>query len=180
MSQASLDIVREFFALNNFFILKKKDVLVVKNTALSERKEFKRMLLGKEDITSVKNAVVKVISWHTSKFTPSVMEKSPEIFDFLSENFLNGLKKLFEGEDFLKILVIPALPSSKDLYKASENLMRGKGINHVMTFPSVISGLIDKIQPRHVYMSYLKELFRVLKFYRFVNEDEQELPFGKK
>ncbi len=177
MSQASLEIVREFFIANGFFVLKNEDILFVKNSCLKEDTVSERFVLSIEEINQINNAVIKVISWHTMKFTPSVLNKNPEIFEFLVDSNLQTAGKVFLGDPFLKILLLPALPASEDLKGKSIAIMKDKGIDHIITFPSIVSGLIEKIESRHVYLSSVNEVLRILKFYRFFNEEEQNLPF---
>ena len=179
MSYASYEIVKEFFILNGFFVLKEKDVFIIKNTdgKIHITSDF---VLEKERVLLIKNGVVKPISWHTLKFTPSVLNKFPEIFDFVEKPFIDKIKKYFAEEPFLKILIIPALPVSENLRRESIKILKEKGIDHVILFPTIIAGLLEKIEPRHVYLSSTSEVFRILKFYKFISEREQHLPFKKK
>jgi hypothetical protein len=178
MSQASIEIVREFFIIDDFFVLKKEDLLLVKNVQTVDGQKSERFILSAGEISgTIKNAVVKPISWHTMKFTPAVLRKFPEVFDFLKEKRSEEFKKYFKGEEFLKVLVIPSLPASDSLRGESIEIMKEKGIDHLIGFSSIIAGLIEKIEPRHVYLSSVNEVLRVLKFYKFFAEEEQNLPF---
>lgn len=111
------------------------------------------------------------------KFTPSVLQKNPEIFQFIRDSNKATVKNVFNGEPFLKILVIPALPASEDLKGKSIVMMKEKGVDNIISFPSILSGLIGKIESRHVYLSSVNEVLRILKFYRFFAKEEQNLPF---
>lgn len=173
MSYPSMEIVKEFFTVYNFLVLEKEEVLFVKNPDYKSGK-IERFILAKEDISKIKAAIVKPIAWHTQKFTPSVLNKFPEIFDFLKTNF-----KSINEEGCLKMLIIPALPSTENLRKQSISIMKEKGIDNVILFPSVISLLIEKINSRKVYLSFTNEILRILKYYNFFSET-RELPFKKK
>ncbi len=180
MSQASIELVREFFIINDFFVLKKEDLLLVKNSRVAEEKKPERFILPTGEINSaIGSAVVKPISWHTMKFTPAVLKKFPEVFDFLGEKHTEEYKRFFKDEDFFKILVIPSLPASDDLMEESIRIMKEKGIDNLIIFSSIIAGLVEKIDARHVYLSSINEVLRVLKFYKFFKEkeEEQNLPF---
>ena len=178
MSQASIELVKEFFILNDFFVLKKEDILLVKNTGdVKEDKKSGFVLSGAQITGAIKNAVVRMVSWHTMKFTPIVLSRFPDIFDFLKAGPVEEYRKFFRGEDFLKVLVLPSLPASEGLREESIRIMKEKGIDRLVMFPSVIAGLIEKIEPRHVYLSSVNEVLRVLKFYKFFAEEEQNLPF---
>ncbi|HOL22351.1 MAG TPA: hypothetical protein PLQ41_05820 [bacterium] len=178
MSQASIEIVKEFFIIHNFFVLKKNDILFVKNAELTEPEEMDKFILSGSEVSRVlKNAVVKPVCWHTMKFTPVVLSRFPEIFEFSKGRYTLESKKFFQGENFKKVLVIPSLPASDKLQKESIKIMKEEGVDHLITFPSVIANLIEKIDARNVYLSSIDEILRVLKFYKFFGEKEQKLPF---
>jgi hypothetical protein len=178
MSQASVELVREFFIINDFFVLKKEDLLLVKNAQPRQVTAGGKFILQAGGIKgAVNNAVVKPLSWHTMKFTPLVLSRFPDIFEFLKDKNTEGYRKFFGGEDFLKILVIPSLPASENLRDESIRIMQEKGIDRLVMFSSVIAGLVDRIEARHVYLSTVNEVLRVLKFYKFFAEEEQNLPF---
>jgi len=171
MSYPSFEIVKEFFTIFDFFIIEKEDVIFVKNLRV-EKEDIKNFILKKEDISKIEQAIVKPIAWHTQKFTPSVLNKFPEIFDFFKPDFL-------KDENFRKILVIPGLPSTENLKKKSIEIIKDKGIDNIILFPTVISSLVEKINSRKVYLSFTNEILRILKFYDFFSET-MELPFKKK
>ncbi len=180
MSQASIELVREFFIINDFFVLKKEDILLVKKAGATGTEKPGRFIISTEKITrTVNNAVVKPVSWHTMKFTPLVLSRFPDVFNFLKDMYAEDYKKFFGGEDFLRILVIPSLPASEDLKKESVRVMQEKGVDNLILFSSIIAGLVEKIDARHVYLSSVNEVLRVLKFYKFFKEkeEEQNLPF---
>lgn len=168
----------EFFAIHNFFVLKKEDILFVKNAELLEPEATDRFILSGDEVTKViSSAVVKPVCWHTMKITPVVLSRFPEIFEFLKGKYVLEKKKFFHGEGFKNILVIPALPASDKLQKESISIMKQEGVDHIITFHSVIAKLIEKIDARNVYLSSVNEVIRVLKFYRFFADKEQKLPF---
>lgn len=177
MSQASIEIVKEFFIAGRFFVLQCDDILLIKNSSRQEEFKFEKFVVSPQDVLHINNACVKIISWHTMKFTPSVLRQNPEIFDFTKNSCRQVIKGVFLGEAFLKMLVIPALPVSKNLRAESIRIMQEKGVNSIITFPSLIADLVNKIEARHVYLSSVKEVLRILKFYRFFDEKEPNLPF---
>ncbi len=171
MSYPSFEIVKEFFNINNFLVLERGEILFAKN--LREREEeIEKFIIEKDDIQKIKECLIKPISWHTQKFTPSVLNKFPEIFQFPKNNFL-------KDKNCKKILIIPDLPSTQNLRNKSIEIMQNKNIDNVILFPTIISSLIEKINPRKVYLSFTNEILRILKFYNFFSEN-RELPFNKK
>jgi hypothetical protein len=181
MSYASLQIVQEFFTLNSFLTLRLEDVLVVKNIGPAREPEPSgRFVLDKEDLAKLANGLVKPVAWHTLKFVPSVLKKDPEIL-YIIKNYIKArVKQFFGAEPFRNLLVIPDLPAGDNLRQESIAYMKEKGIDGVVRFSTVISGLIQKINPRQVYLSETREILRILKFYRFFPESQPVLPFKEK
>jgi len=180
MSIPAIEIVKEFFIINDFYVILKDSFLIIKNS----KKTFKRIdefIIEKEKINFINAAIVKPISWHTLKFTPSVIKKfSEEIFEITSEKINKILKNLIEN-NYKKIIVIPGLPATISLKNESIKIMKEKGIDHVILFQTIISGLIEKIDQRKLYQSQILEIIRILKFYNFFSDKkfEKEL-FNKK
>ncbi|HOK55840.1 MAG TPA: hypothetical protein PKV21_03680 [bacterium] len=167
MSISALEIVKEFFIINNFYVISKDGFLIVKNPE-ETGKEIENFVIEKEKIFFINEGIIKVLSWHTLKFTPSVIKKfSAEIFEITEEKFYREVKNFLGKEKFKKILVIPGLPSTKNLREESIKIMKENGIDHVIFFNTIISGLIDKIDERKVYQSHTLEIIRILKFYKF-------------
>ncbi|MCM8776895.1 MAG: hypothetical protein NC905_01330 [Candidatus Omnitrophica bacterium] len=178
MSQASIEIIKEFFIIYNFFVLQKDDILFVQNAEVNEPEDMDKFILSGSEVSKVlKNGVIKPVCWHTMKFTPVVLSRFPEIFEFSKGRYNSESKKFFQGENFKKVLVIPSLPVSDKLQKESIKIMKEEGVDYLITFPSVIANLIEKIDARNVYLSSVNEILRVLKFYKFFTDKEQKLPF---
>ncbi|MCM8785353.1 MAG: hypothetical protein NC899_03800 [Candidatus Omnitrophica bacterium] len=170
MSIPALEIVKEFFIVNNFYVILKGGFLIVKNSE-EIHKEIEDFIIEKEKIIFIDKGVVKVISWHTLKLTPSVITKfSPEIFEITEERFYKEFKTLLGKEKYKKILVIPGLPATDMLRNESIKMMKEKGIDNVIFFHTIISDLINKIDERKLYQSHTLEVLRILKFYKFLSD----------
>jgi len=181
MSTVSVRLVTEFFFIHDWLVLAADDVLMAKNPRASASVRPESFVIEKEVLPSLRNMLVKPVGWHTLKFAPSVLRKSPEIFTFLNDETLSRAQSFFEGESFLRVLVIPGLPASGELRRASIEFMRERGIDAIIRFTTVIAGLVEKINSRQVYLSETNELLRILKFYRFFpSEPQQTLPFEEK
>lgn len=178
MSHASLDLVKEFFFLNRFLVFREEETLLVRNPVASgdpvAREPF---LLRKGDVPRLRNALVRPVGWHTLRFAPSVLKGAPEIFSFVRPSCLRGAEQFFNGEPFERILVIPGLPATTDARDQSIRFMREKGITHVLEFPTLLAGMIEKINPRRVYASEVVETMRILKSYELFPDGEPSLPF---
>lgn len=171
MSISALEIVKEFFIVNNFYVNVKNGFLIIQNIK-GKGKEIDEFVIEKEKVNFIDKGIVKVLSWHTLKFTPSVIKKfSSEIFEMVNEKIY---KSLVDEENYKKILVIPGLPSTINLKNESIKLMKEGGIDHLILFPTIISSLIEKIDERNLYQSHTLEIIRILKFYKFFPEKKFE------
>ncbi|MCM8772937.1 MAG: hypothetical protein NC926_06590 [Candidatus Omnitrophica bacterium] len=170
MSISAIEIVKEFFIINDFYVIVKDGILILKNTKKTT-KEIEEFVIEKEKINFIKQGILKVISWHTLKFTPSVIKKFlPEIIDMPDDKIYRNLIE----EHYKKILVIPGLPSTPELKNESIKILKENRINHIILFPTIISGLIEKINERTLYQSHTLEIIRILKFYKFLSEKKFE------
>lgn len=170
MSIPALEIVKEFFIINNFYVIAKNGFLIIKNPEKTD-KEINDFVIEKEKIIFVDKSIIKILSWHTLKFTPSVIKKfSSEIFEITEEKFYKEIKNFFKDEKYKKILIIPGLPAKDNLKNESIRIMRENGIDHVIFFHTIISGLIDKIDERKLYQSHTLEIIRILKYYKFFSK----------
>ncbi|MFN4226772.1 MAG: hypothetical protein ACK4F0_01340 [Candidatus Ratteibacteria bacterium] len=167
-----MEIVKEFFIINNFYVNLKDGFLIVKNSE-KLHKEVNDFVIEKEKIIFIDKCIVKVISWHTLKLTPSVIKKfSSEIFE-ITEKFCKE-NVIFDKEKYKKILVIPGLPATESLKNESIKMLKEKGIDHVIFFHTIISDLINKIDERKLYQSHTLEIIRILKFYKFLSDKSSE------
>jgi len=169
--------VEEFFAVQGFFTVRTDDILAVKKPISAGTPPPDKFVLDYHDVALLHNAIVKPVGWHTLKFVPSVLKKSPEIFDFVGPSFQRKAQAFFGEEAYRRVLVVPGLPVSEELKKESIAFMKEKGVDHVVGFPAVIAGLLEKINPRQVYLSETSEILRSLKLYKFFPEQEPTLPF---
>ncbi len=178
MSTVSVRLVTEFFFLHDWLVLATDEYLMARNPRGSADARPEAFVLERDDLVRLRNVLVKPVAWHTLRFAPSVLRKSPEIFSFLDDETVARAGAFFEGEPFSRLLVIPGLPATGELRRASIQFMRDRGIDAVVRFPTVIAGLIERINSRQVYLSEMNELLRILKFYRFFpSENQQTLPF---
>ena len=181
MSNVSLRLVTEFFFVHDCFVVRHDDVLLARNPRGDAAAAPEGFLLEREGLLSLRNLLVRPVAWHTLKFAPSVLRKSPEIFTFLQPASLRRAEMFFAGEPFFRVLVIPGLPASEELRRDAVAFMRERGVDAAVRFPTIIAGLVGKINSRQVYLSEVNELLRVLKFYRFfAGEQQQSLPFDER
>jgi hypothetical protein len=186
MSDINELLVREFFEISGFvvkanrkFIPKGKEskrgvdfFIINLNTGQQEAAEF---VLDGGSAKSVQSAIIRIEPWHTDKFYPSVIQKDEGLLDFLSAENLKEAQKVLRTADFAKILVISNLPADKTMREKSEKLLKTKGIDHLITFPGMLSWIIKNVKSNKNYYSDTLELLRILKQYKFFRKPQLEL-----
>lgn len=192
MDDVNLQLVREFFELHVFRVLTnwQQDPrhLRADNSGqffaenVNAGSGFARDLpfvLGLMDISAIERAVVEVRAWHADRFYPSVIESSPVLAQFVAEDSLALAHELFGEQQFTTILVVSELPVSPELRNRSIDLLRAAGIEHVIEFPVILQGLLNKISINGVYRaSQTLQTLRLLKRYKLIRNQQMEFPFS--
>ena len=190
MASMNEQIVREYFESLGFFVIQpnKYQVAARKKTAEEEidmlvcRPEGKagdlpeHGLWGSTELRTVNKALVSVRGWHTDRFSPAVLDKSPELFRFADDDVLKKAG-VFLGEGPLaKILCISDLPASKTLQKKVLDTLRERGVNGVVLFRDMLLELASDIDVKHNYeKSDVLQMLRILKNYDLLREPQMEL-----
>lgn len=196
------NMVREYFELNGFFVrqLRKYQAyprkkrseevvdLMVHNSEVPKDALSGGFQLFSADITRIKRAVVVVKAWHNSRFTPAMLKSSSRAFDFLKKDVLNKVEDVFqyaadevdptlvEAGTVKKILVLPGLPTSDPQRSESVELLKGCGVDGIITFSTILENLLRNVEVNHSYpKSDLLQLMRVLKIYDMVKEPQMNL-----
>ncbi|MFP4070308.1 MAG: hypothetical protein ACLFVC_09045 [Opitutales bacterium] len=202
MSGFDEEIVREYFELNGFFVRqlrkyqvqsrKKRteetiDLLVHNPNAASEPVESGFQLFSK-DIRTIRRAIVVVMAWHHSRFTPAMLKSSSKAFDFLKKDVLQKAEEYFrldasEVEDarldarsFRRILIVPGLPTGDPQRSESIELLKAQGVDGIIAFSTILENLLRSVEVNHSYAkSDLLQLMRILKIYDMVKEPQMSL-----
>ena len=189
MSAVSESIVREYFELNGFLVRQQRKYLVqtkredeevdffVLNPQPRDREVPLPFVLTSEDLPGVSRAVVVVKGWHTETFSSAVLANAPEIFRFVEPAVFKRATEAFGEAGLLtKILVVPTLPHTEEARLQSIELLRGKGIDAVIPFRTILGDLIAQTEVNRNYQkSDLLQMIRVLKNYDFFKEPQMEL-----
>jgi hypothetical protein len=189
MGTISENLVREYFEINNFAVKinlkygsKKRDDIEEVSLIVSNLKEKtsgiqqKNFILDENSIRKIKKAIVEVKGWHTEKFVPSVLIKSPHIFNFVKTKVIKAAEELLGTKDFKKILVIPALPKAKLTRNKSIKIMQEKGIDHVLEFKTILDHMIQNVKTNKNYIeSDILQIIRLLKNYDLIKDKQLEL-----
>ncbi len=190
MGDVNVQLVREFFELNLFQVLtnwqqgprrlrpgEHSGQLFVQNTNPGLPRELP-FLLQPLDLPAIDRAVVEVRAWHGDRFYPSLIEASPVLSQFVSEESLALAEELFAGHPFRTILIVSELPASPELRSRSLSMLRSCGIGHVLEFPLVLRDLLDKIDENATYPSSTTlQTLRLLKRYKFIRNQQMEFAF---
>jgi hypothetical protein len=190
MAAVSETIVREFFELRGFLVCQQRKYTPLGRGADEEIGFFVSnprpcdagvplpSLITPEDLPRIARAVVVVKGWHTETFAPSaVAAHAPEIFRFLEPKSLKQSAQFFgEGQEVVKILVVPALPRALESREATIRLLREKGVDAVIAFHTILRDLIDNVATNRNYRkSDLLQILRILKNYDLLRETQLEL-----
>ncbi len=194
MSAVSEWIVREYFEALGFLVHQPRkygvsarpkrpeeeiDLLVVKPTA--QQKLSDEMIWTSDDLKHVARAIVGVRGWHTDLFSPAVLETSPEIFRFAEEESVRRVSRSLGEGGVAKILCLPGLSSTDDLKKRSLEILKAKGIDGVLSFPTMLWELMERIEVTKNYeKSDLLQILRILKNYDLLKDPQLELFRRKK
>ncbi len=197
------NIVREYFELNGFLVrqLRKYAIhsrkkrsdeeidLIVANPQPAKDGGTAGFQLFSADVESIRRAVVVVKGWHTSRFSPSMLKSSSKIFNFLKRDVLERAEAYFEFNEeedgaelikeptsFVKILVLPSLPTNDPQRSESIEMLRKLGVDHILTFSTILENLIRRVEVNHSYQkSDLLQLMRILKIYDMVKDPQMQL-----
>lgn len=196
MSGFDENIVREYFELNGFFVrqLRKYQVqsrkkrideeidMLIYNPKASADEAINNFQLFSQDVASIRQAIIVVKPWHSSKFTPAILRSETKVFDFLKKEVLNKASDYFnlnefeltkETQSFKKILVIPSLPSGEPHRSESITLLKEQGIDGIISFATILESLIRNIEVNQSYQkSDLLQLLRILKIYNMLKEPQ--------
>jgi hypothetical protein len=192
MPETNTKIVREFLEANNFtvitnrkFQLQKADPpgrysidILGSNLQYSEPGTPLPMRLQADHMRFIPNVIVDVKGWHSSKFSPSRISASSELFYFVSPKALEFARGVFGGAEFKSVLVISEISAVEPLWHRTEEMLREKGVDHILEFSVILSFLISYVETNANYVeSDILQLLRLLKRYGLVKGIQMELPF---
>jgi len=188
MAAVSETIVREYFELHGFFVRQQRKYIPRKRLEDEEVDFFvvnpryqtgtvPPFVLAADDLPAIARAVVVVKGWHTETFSTAVLTHAPKIFRFVEPPaFQQSIRAFGADGPLTKILVVPALPQAAPARNQSIELLRGKGIDAVIPFHTMLADLIRNIEVNRNYQkSDLLQVIRILKNYDFFKEPQLEL-----
>ncbi len=191
MSDATVQIVREFFEFNGFHVMThwQHDTarsrggehgiqLYVENTAAVIERPL-ALVLGVGDISAVSRALVEVRGWHAERFYASVVESNPVLLEVAGEAARARARQVFGVPNVKSILVISELPASPEPRQRAIDVLREGGVDHVIEFPTILHEIIEKLNAHVSYApSQTLQTIRLLKRYDFIRYQQLEFPFS--
>lgn len=191
MAGVNDSMVREFFEMRGFLVRQSRkhvsptvqdeepfDLLVMNPRLTTSARGLNLPFeLGAGDVSQVRRAIVVVKGWHSDRFSPGVLESSPEIFRFLEPAACRQAAKALGGEEGLvRLLVTPRLPEAEGLRLQSVQLLKDRGVTAVLSFQTILADLIEHVEINRNYLkSDLLQTIRILKNYDFFREPQLEL-----
>ena len=136
--------------------------------------------------------MLSVKGWHTHVFTPATLRSSPEIFRFLEKNVEREADRQMPvlaeepgaGDDLLKILVVPGLPTQEPYRSQSVTMLKERGVDGIISFRTMLLELINRIEVNRNYRkSDTLQIIRILKNYDLLKDSQLDLfpsPEGRK
>ena len=107
-----------------------------------------------------------------------------DLLEFVREEAVKAAKEAFadltspEDQPMAKILVLPGIPSTEPQRSESITLLRESGVDHVLTFRTILENLVQVVESNQSYAkSDTLQLLRLLRVYDMVKAAQLEL-FG--
>ena len=124
------------------------------------------VLTSSEEVGSLGAAVVEVKGWHAEALVPSYLKPDNDVTKFINGRSRNKVKKFLGTDQFVWVLAISRFGPQKRARIKTKQMLKDQGVNHVITFKTILRGLIDITRPeRHYGHSEYLHLIRLLKVY---------------
>ena len=151
-------------------------VVLNPSPAASRPQPVEDLVMTGADLQCVARAVVSVRGWHTDRVSPAMLKLSPELVRFAQEPALRKVRARLGEGPLTRILCLPDLPATEAMRAKALELMREKGIDGVLLFPTMLRELIRTIETSKNYeKSDLLQTLRILKNYDLLRDEQLEL-----
>ncbi len=191
MAEVDLQIVREFFELNQFMVSthwpqhdpqgqgESGVQLYVTNTSPIED-VAPEVLLGPAGLRGIARAVVEVRPWHTERFYASLVDANPVLTQFAEPWSLGHAKDFFGTDEFKTILIISELPRTPEQRQQLALKLAQTQVNHVLEFPVILNDLAERVMVSGTYNgSTAMQLLQLFKRYRLFRNQQLEFAFPR-
>jgi hypothetical protein len=190
MSAVSEVIVREYFEMHGFLVHQPRKYTVA---ARAKREEEEVDLLifrpsvtpgplpGRSiwtgaDLPLIASAVVGVRGWHTERFSPAVLNLTPEVFRFTRPEAMRRSREILGVAPATRILCLPELPASDSLRQQTLAMIQQNGVDGVILFRTMLLELATGVETSKSYeRSDLLQILRILKNYNLLKDAQLDL-----
>ncbi len=190
MSDVDTQLVREYFELLHYRVLTHwqhdahlprvadAGTLLFIEHAESPDWETSEFLLRAADTPRLRRAIVEVRAWHGDRFYPSVVENSATLAHAGSKEVRQVAATIFGGRPATNVLVVSELPKTREQRDRTLALLRERGIEHVLDFPTLLGDLLQRLNPQGQYApSPTLQALRLIKRYHFLRRQQLEFSF---
>ena len=194
------EVIEAYFESNGFLVRqtvraedpssKKKQgklpVLAVFNPLVQENGTDLGFRLFTGDLSKIRSGLVALLGWGNTPFSNSLLASDSRLLkhfkqetkdDRVAESFDVGPELMGGGfGNFLRLLVVPALPRSEGKLGETFSYFKGLGLDGVFTLRSLLENLLRQSLPSKSYHG--KSIFQVLqlmKAYELVREPQLEM-----
>ncbi len=193
MAAVSETIVREYFEGLGFLVQQPHKYLVMARakqpteevdflainplaTEVPALPEPGAMVVSGVALKGLPRIMVSLRGWHTDRITPATLETAPEIYRFTDEGSVRDASRRLGAGPLFKVLCLPGLPTTPALATQTLALLREKGVDYVVLFPTMLRELAQQVEVNKNYeKSELLQTLRILKSYGLLKEDQLEL-----
>lgn len=193
MASVNEAIVREYFESLGFLVHQPQKYMVMARSKRAEEEldfivvhplapaeapsvPVDAMSVGGRELTQFARAVISVRGWHTDRFSPAILNLSPEIFRFAAAPAVRGAARVLGEGPVAKILCLPELPASVTQRHKALEMLREKGVDAVLLFPTMLRELIRQVEVSKSYeKSDVLQTLRILKNYDLLRDEQLEL-----
>lgn len=190
MNDINMQLAREFFELNLFYVLPhwhyEADqfdseylgaLLFVEQHTPAPPMELE-CLLRAGDVNGIQRAVVEVRAWHTDRLYASVIESSAVFSRVASQQTRTLAESIFGGQEYKILLVVSEFASAQAKRDQAVRTLSALGIDHVIEFPTMLAEIVRLVSPQSGYAaSQSLQTIRLLKRYGFIRQQQLELFF---
>ncbi len=195
MSGVNETIAREFFEELGFLVQQPRKYtvaarpkradeevdLLILNPGVAETRLPDRLIWSAADLAGVVRGIVRVLGWHTDRFSPAMLETKPEVFRFAEPEAVRRISAQLGEGPLAKILCLPGLSHSDELKQRTLAILKERGIDGVLSFPFMLQELVRRIEVSKSYeKSDLLQVLRILKSYDLIKSPQLELFRGRK
>lgn len=194
------EVIEAYFESNGFLVRqtvrvedpvsKKKlgtlPTFAVFNPLVNENEQDLGFRLFTGDLSKIRSGLVALLGWGNTSFSNSLLTSDSRLLKhFKDETKDNRVAESFDGgpeligsgfDNFLRLLVVPALPRSEGKLGETFTYLKGLGVDGVFTLRSLLENLLRQSFPSKSYLG--KSIFQVLqlmKAYELIREPQLEM-----